>query len=259
VVETGDGRDGIVPEHAGAEAVRLAALPGVSVEGIATNVACAGNTTSLSEPLKRFREVGEAIARCLVPGQHGAGDDSHPNQMIFSAGGSGLLGLLLDESNTAGNSDTLSRLSELRCGEALLLGKIPRGTGGGLPLPEAHGDAFILDAPVLEVAVKQGRRQILVGLGIQDVGAGSLTPLSPALEVADATSDYLALVLTPSESSTDPLPEVGDRLAFIPSYHALLAAMTSPFVEKIFAGDRAHVNGLYPPEDSGSEDSATES
>lgn len=255
MIETGDGREGVAPGLAADEAVRLAGVPGAILSGVATNAACASGASSLDQPLDDFHAAAQRIIEVIGCGRYGAMAGSIGIRPVISAGGSGLLALLLGKER----SDWLERrfgwLTELRCGEALLLGNVPFGSGGGMPLPGAHTDACQLEAPVLESSRKKGRNRVLVGLGIQDIGAGEVTPLRPELAAGQATSDYLELTCDQTEAA---LPVVGDRLAFTPSYYALLAAMTSPFVNKVPVG--ADNLRDYPlPLPSASEDSVWDS
>lgn len=256
MIETGDGREGVVPALAADEAVRLAAIPGAILSGVATNAACASDAPSLRQPLDDFHAAAQDVLKVIGSGRSGAMAQVLGSRPVISAGGSGLLGLLLARER---DDDWLKRrfswLTELRSGEALLLGNIPCGRGGGAPLPGAHTDAFRLDAPVLESSRKDGRNRVLVGLGIQDIGAGEVTPLRPELTAGQATSDYLELTCDQSEAA---LPAVGDRLAFTPSYYALLAAMTSPFVKKVPVGAES-LRGYPVPLSSVSEDSVWDS
>ncbi|RJQ43904.1 MAG: hypothetical protein C4534_07260 [Gaiellales bacterium] len=224
LVETGDGREGVLPEQAEAEISRLGALPGAVAAGLATNTACARGVLAPGEPLERFRKTAGLTAPPAVAGAP---------RPVISAGGSGLLGLLQGGRQAGWLEEVFGWLTDLRSGEALLLGNIPAGGGGVAPLPGAHRDAFVLEAPALEVSDKGGRRQVLAGLGIQDIGAGKVTPVTPGLAAGTVTSDYLAL---DGSELMGALPAVGEILGFIPSYYALLAAMTSPFVEKVLVG-----------------------
>ncbi|MEK7817783.1 MAG: hypothetical protein AAB281_05965, partial [Actinomycetota bacterium] len=166
-----------------------------------------------------------------------------------SAGGSGLLKLLLEL--PAGEAAPLfGPLTELRCGEAILLGRIPSGEKPELYLPGANRDAFILEGAVLEVYAKAGRRQALVDIGVQDIGAGGLAPLDAGIKPVSATSDYLVVELEgaaggiaagsgatgDAAASGGSAPAAGSHLSFIPDYYALVGAMTSPFVDKIYKG-----------------------
>lgn len=230
MIETGDNREGVMPARAAAEAVRLAALPGACLAGVATITACSTITPSLRKPLDDFRTAASGVIAAAAPGRRSIEATREP--FVLSAGGSGLLGLLLEEDDGGWLAETFGELTELRCGEALLLGNVPGGGGATAALAGAHRDACVLTAPVLEIARKRGHCQALVALGSQDIGAGSVTPEEPGLAAVRATSDYLALDC----DRIPALPAVGELLSFIPDYYALLGAMTSPFVEKELAG-----------------------
>ena len=68
----------------------------------------------------------------------------------------------------------------------------------------------------------------LLNIGCEDIGVGSLTPLDPGVIVLGASSGYLVTDVTEAGRGA----EVGDELAFQPSYGALLAAMTSEYMKK---------------------------
>jgi predicted amino acid racemase len=221
MVETGDGREGIPAALAPAEARRLAGMEGAVLAGLATNAACARPQAPLGEALAVFAAAAQEVEREL-----GAG------LPVISAGGSGLLRLLLEagtasEEEASGARELFRPLTELRAGESLLLGRVPSGITPGLFLPGAHRDACVIEAPVLEVFEKNGRPQALAGLGVQDVGHGPLICRSAGISPARITSDYLML-----DCEREAAPAVGSRLTFIPTYYALLAAMSSPFVRK---------------------------
>lgn len=58
-----------------------------------------------------------------------------------------------------------------------------------------------------------------------------ITPEDPGLIVLGGSSDHLVLDV---EEASSPL-RVGDEVAFSPNYGALLAATTSPYVQKVSA------------------------
>lgn len=244
MVETGDGREGVPPELAAGEAARISEVQGVELAGLATNAACSRQPASLKDTLSLFYEVSSQVARGLKKkdpetrsrpdGSATAGAfgtrNSFPGFPIMSAGGSGLLALILNEGQESGSGESpLSGLTELRCGEAILLGRIPAGGGEDLFLPGAHRDALVIEGRVLELYRKEGRTQALLDFGLQDVGTAPLVCTS-GIKPRLATSDYLAVSC---EEEAGKL-RVGGCLTFIPTYYALLAAMTSPFVEKVF-------------------------
>ncbi|MFA5808962.1 MAG: alanine racemase [Thermoleophilia bacterium] len=229
MVETGDCREGVPAELAVEEAALLTELADSELVGIATNAACARESAPLGKALATFTHLAQQLHWRLKMKEGQA-------LPVISAGGSGLLKLMIGISGEAGGMDALfGPLTELRCGEVILLGRIPSGEAGDLYLPKAHRDAFLLEGVVLEVYEKAGRTQALVDFGCQDTGSASLIPYHEGITPVETSSDYLTVACDPPESLR-PGVTVGNRLTFIPSYYALLAAMTSPFVEKKFLG-----------------------
>jgi ornithine racemase len=213
-VETGDLREG-VPLEALEELARAAvAEPRVHLLGVSTNYACFEGTPA------GIRDSVEAIA--------GAATDLRaagiPVERV-SGGNSSLLGLL-------SKGETLpSEVTELRCGEALLLGQDALCYE---PLPGCRGDACVLRAEVLEEYTKPvregGRRRLVVGLGRQDLGSGAVKFVAADLQELGRSADYLVVEERGGRSGF----RVGDMVDMIPSYEALVAAWTSPYVELRF-------------------------
>jgi predicted amino acid racemase len=73
----------------------------------------------------------------------------------------------------------------------------------------------------------------LVNVGREDVVVEGLTPLDPRLAILGASSDYLIVDVGRAAGEIG----VGDALAFAPDYAALLALMTSSYVEKRVVGE----------------------
>lgn len=237
-VETGDGREGIPWGAAAEEAARLAGLDGAALSGLATTAACARPQALPLKALETFsRAVEKASLACSVPTEAPAGGTTAVGRpfQIVSAGGSGLLRLLVDPDESGKASTLFDFLTELRCGEAILLGRIPSGEEPDLFLPGAHRDAFVLEGRILEIFRKKGRRQALVDTGVQDIGAGRITPLQDGTRPIAATSDYLVVELK-GGSNDGASSAIGDRISFVLDYYALLAAMASPFVDKAYKG-----------------------
>jgi len=70
---------------------------------------------------------------------------------------------------------------------------------------------------------------------VQDMGGAALIPCHPGIIPASATSDYFTVTCASPELRANPL-QIGEMVSFIPTYYALLAAMTSPYVNKEFLG-----------------------
>jgi ornithine racemase len=121
-------------------------------------------------------------------------------------------------------------VTELRCGEALLLGQDALRYE---PLPGCHRGACVLRAEVLEEYTKsskpapQGRaRRLVLGIGRQDLSGGAVAFLEPGLSEVGRSADYLVVEIAAGASA----PAVGSVVEMLPAYEALVAAWTSPYV-----------------------------
>ncbi len=235
MVETGDGREGVPVKLAPREAKQLASLEGAALAGLATNAACARPGAPLAEAMTAFADAVRSVADAGVLYSAAGSTDPLP-PFLSSVGGSGLLRLLLDadseEQAVPGGQAPFGPATELRCGEAILLGRVPAGGPPALYVPGAHRDAFILEAPVLELFEKNGFPQALLGFGVQDVGHAPLMSLTEGVSPDKITSDYFVVNCTPGAAAS---LRIGSSLSFLLPYYGLLAAMTSPFVEKRYA------------------------
>jgi predicted amino acid racemase len=72
----------------------------------------------------------------------------------------------------------------------------------------------------------------ILGMGRQDVLVSGLAPLSNDVVILGSSSDHIIV-----ESRRGRL-SIGEQLRFHLDYGALLAAMTSPYVEKVFLQPR---------------------
>lgn len=255
MLETGDGREGVPLDLASDEASRIAGLPDAVLVGLATNTACARNDVPVSSSLQAFNDAAGRISWRLRRGRMGcAGGETGQSPKTVSAagaaafeegampllsvGGSGLLRMLTGsdedgEQHPGWGMSLFAPVTRLRCGEAILLGRIPSGHTPDLYLQGAHRDAFVLEGPVLEVYAKGGITQALIGFGVQDTGGAGLIPCHPGITPAGVTSDYLAINCASPELRANPL-KIGEPVRFLPTYYALVAAMTSPYMEKHF-------------------------
>lgn len=68
----------------------------------------------------------------------------------------------------------------------------------------------------------------LLNVGREDIDVEGIRPHEPRFEVLGASSGYLILDVTPAAGSL----RVGDELSFSVNYGALLAIMTSEYIEK---------------------------
>jgi len=229
MVDLGDLREGVWPgELVGflREAVRLA---GIRIRGIGTNLACFGAVAPSAENMRRLVELAGETEQTLAI----------TLDCISGANSSGL--------ELIGSGRMPTRINHARIGEAILLG---RETVHRRAWPGTFQDAFRLHAEVLELRTKPslpiGERcedafgayptftdrgdvlRALLDVGREDVDIAGLAAVAPGIVIVGGSSDYLVVDVTDAPGRL----HVGDDLAFAPKYGALLAAMTSEYVEK---------------------------
>lgn len=231
MVDLGDLREGVWADQALETALAADTVPGIELEGLGTNFACFGGVVPTPENLSRLAGLAEETGRRLGR-----------KVTVVSGGNSSSLGLVLAGRLPEG-------ITDLRIGEGILLGceTINRD-----PIPGAHLDAFVISAEVIEVRDKPSvppgpvgqdafggrpefrdrgiRRRAVLALGRQDAVPQGLQPLLAGIEVLGASSDHLVLDVT---ECPEPI-RVGGVMEFLPRYGCLLAAATSPFVEKVY-------------------------
>jgi ornithine racemase len=210
-VETGDRREGALPEEVTVLAREIARDTRLEMAGLSTNYACfqgaseglAASVDMVARTAASLRSDGLAVNR-------------------VSGGNSSVLRLLLQGSKLP------SEVTEIRCGEALLLGHDALLYE---PIPGCRGDACVLRAEVLEGYTKpargKGARRLVLGIGWQDLGGGAVKFLDRDLREVGRSADYLVV-----EAINDsPRASAGVMVDMIPAYESLVAAWTSPYVE----------------------------
>ena len=228
MVELGDLREGILPADLDPVVEETLSLEGIELMGIGTNLACFGGVAPTEAKMRRLSSLVRTTQR-----KHGirlrliSGGNSANYQWFVSSSDVGLI-------------------NHLRIGEAILLGcdSLTRQ-----PIPNLYTDAFTLVAEVIELKVKPSRpygriaqdafgrvpdfedkgcmRRAVLALGEQDVEPSLLKPKIP-VDVLGASSDHLIL-----DAGDAPLA-VGSEVRFDLGYGALLRAMTSPYVQKVY-------------------------
>lgn len=209
-IELGDGRDGVLPADLVRFAREVHALPNIDLKGIGANFACLRGvqpTASDVAELSRLADLVEA--------------DLGMTLGIISGGNSANL-------DWAFNAQSVGRINNLRLGESILRGRDPLTNA---PVPGLETEAITLVAEVIETKRKPatgtiGWRSILA-IGRQDIDPDGLTP-PPGMQMLGATSDHL-VVGTGGERLG-----IGDQVRFGLSYSALMRAMTSPYVARMF-------------------------
>jgi len=214
MLETGDYREGVSEEGLESLARAVAADPRLELAGVATNYACfQGEPHGIRSSVEAVAAAARRLRAC---GWH---------TPSVSAGNSSVLALVRSGERLP------PEVTELRCGEALLLGQDALVYQ---PLPGCRQDACRLRVEVLEGYTKPARdravRRLVLGVGHQDVGSGPVRFVEPGLRDLGRSSDYLIVGVDAGGPDMGP----GDHAEIVPSYAALVAAWTSPFVEVRF-------------------------
>jgi len=211
LVDTGDGREGVPEEGVLDLASEIASHPRLRLEGVATNFACfEGRPEGIRRSVERVAWAASMLQAAGLPLER------------VSGGNSSLLHLIME------GEDLPAAVTELRCGEALLLGHDALYYRA---LPGCRPDACVLRAEVVEGYTRPvaGRSvlRLVLGVGRQDLGSGPVRFAQPGLSEIGRSSDYLVVE---GERGRSNIP-VGTMLDMIPGYEALVAAWTSPYVE----------------------------
>ncbi len=228
MVEMGDRREGILPEDLDDIIEEVLRLKGVVLEGLGANFACFGGVKPTQEKMNHFSLLVETLEK------------KFGIALPMVSGGNSANFIWLEKHSAIG------RINNIRLGEAIFLGV---ETLYRKPIEGLYQDAFKLVAEVIEYKKKPSLPngevalnafgespkfedrgiipRAILGLGREDVDIDGLTP-QIEVDILGGSSDHL--ILDAKESGL----KVGDRVAFHLNYSALLSAMLSPFVKKVF-------------------------
>lgn len=229
MVDLGDLREGVLPEDLNSLVEKVKTLNGVEIAGIGTNLSCYGGVVPSPDNMGRLVGLANDIENRLGS-----------KLLTISGGNSSSLPLIA-------SGQMPSRINQMRIGEAILLG---RETLHRSAWPQTFQDVFQLQAEIIELKrkpsrplgeigedafggipefVDQGERlRALLDVGREDIAIEGVKPLDSRLRILGASSDHLIVDVTAVADTV----KVGDELSFSLNYAALLAAMTSPYVEK---------------------------
>jgi predicted amino acid racemase len=227
MVDTGDRREGVLPEDAHPTIRQAVDLDGVRVVGLGTNAGCFGGVLPTRESMQAFVDLVADV------------EDALGRTFPVVSGGSTVTLELVDAGTLP------DRVTELRVGEGILLGT---DVSRGQEIPWLRQDAFTLHAEVIESKRKPSmpegqrgrnvdgdepaledrgpRQRAILALGKQDVVPEKLTPLADGWEVLGASSDHTVCDVTDTPDTVT----VGDTVAFRMGYRALVQSFTSEYV-----------------------------
>jgi predicted amino acid racemase len=228
MVELGDLREGFLP-HEMKDVVReVLSLQGVRLAGIGANLACFGGV----KPDEKNMTLLSLLAQDI--------EDKFELHLEFVSIGCSTVYSWLK------SVDKAKKINNARLGDSLLLGGRDLKEKG---IPGLHYDAFTLVAEVIESKIKpsvpygeigldafgsiptfedRGEiRRIILNIGRQDVLYTQLYPRVD-IDILGASSDHLIV----DAKKTD--LKVGDEVEFDLDYGAMLAAMTSPYVTRVY-------------------------
>ena len=230
MVESGDRREGVLPEDTVAACRAILELPGIELAGIGTALNCLCGVLPTAENQEAFAAVVEQVESELGI-----------RFRLVSGGHSGNLHLVQ-------SGHVPVRFNHFRVGEAILTGT-DFSTWADLPMP--YMDAFKVYAEVIEVKEKPSapdgeigpdafmevhewpdlgvRRRAICALGEIDLRTSSLKPLRSGVSVVGASSDHLVLDVT----EADPPVRLGEEMAFDTLYPAVSTGWASSCTIKV--------------------------
>jgi predicted amino acid racemase len=219
MVETDDGREGLLPEEVMDFCMTVVnKYKSIELYGLGTNARCYTNKGPTAESIKMIIGLKKKIARAtgkVVP--------------IVSGGNSSIWNMIEKGSVPEG-------INQVRIGEAILLG---HNTVNYNPIKGAFTDAFILEAEIIEIKRKDGYAyKIILALGLQDTNSRNVYCCDPDLHIIGQSSDHTILGIKGDRSKKGRercfVLEIGNKVAFNLDYFGLLSSMTSPFVKKSY-------------------------
>jgi len=229
MIDLGDLREGFWPDDVLSAAREIVELPNIKLQGIGTNLTCYGGVIPTRENMQSLIDWAWRIE-----------DVTGVRVETISGGNTSSLPLIA-------SGKMPKEINHLRIGEGILLG---RETIHRNVWPGTSQDAFRLKAEVIELKEKpsvpigetgqdafghtpvfEDKGEMLRGIlnvGREDVDIEGLQPVDERLSILGASSDHLLMDVTPMQSGI----ALGDTVEFTLNYSALLASMTSLYVDK---------------------------
>lgn len=234
MIDVGDLREGIFfdREDEIMEVVeKTLQLKGVKLIGLGTNLTCFGGIIPCRDNLGRLTELRNRIQE-----KFGIALE------ILSGGNSSSLHLIQ-------NNCMPKDINQLRLGTSIVLGTVEINN---TRVSNTYIDAFKLFAEIIEVKEKPSKpigeigkdsfgkkplfkdrgiiKRAICAIGKQDIDIDWMTPKDRGIVILGGSSDHLIVDITNAKENY----VVGDEITFLLDYVAILKAMTSPYVCKIY-------------------------
>ncbi len=228
MVELGDLREGIMPEDLDEVVSETVALGGVRLAGIGVNLSCFGGVKPSENNMSQLASIAREIER------------QFKLSLEFVSIGCSTVYTWLKTVSAAG------KINCVRTGDSLLLGGRDLEEKG---IPGLYYDAFTLVAEVIESKIKPSVphgeigidafgtiptfvdrgtiRRLILNIGRQDVLYTQLYPRID-IDILGSSSDHLIADAKKTDLG------IGDEVEFDIDYGAMLQAMTSPYVTKVY-------------------------
>jgi|YNPMSStandDraft_2_1061718.scaffolds.fasta_scaffold00068_29 predicted amino acid racemase len=230
-VESGDAREGFLPEELLTIGEGLRELSWISIQGIGSTLACLSGILPSGATVEQLVSLKRELSKKLGG-----------REIALSVGGTTFLELWE-------SCKGLEGVDEVRFGEAFLFGSdISRKKN----IDWLKQGAFTFFIEVVEVRSKEvdrfssrgfdafgsavtaslegKRKRALLAVGKQDVDEKQLYFLDTGVKIVGATSNYLVVDIEESEKEY----RVGDVMCCRAGYGAVLRAFLSPYVEKVY-------------------------
>lgn len=233
MVELGDLREGIMPCDVASVVKKVLRYPNIALLGIGANLACRNGVSPDDTNMTLLSATADSIEAMF-----------NIKLKVVTGGNSANLNWTLD-------GDKPTRINDLRLGESILLGREPLHRQ---PIEGLHTDAIVSIAEAIESKIKpalpwgqiaesafsnlppnqtnsadNNKRisQTILAIGHQDTDPSGLQ-LPSGMSILGASSDHL--IADAGRFAIRP----GSEITMRPNYSALLRAMTSPFVAKVW-------------------------
>jgi len=232
MLEMGDRREGVTEGELLPLCEMVMEAPGLRLAGLGANFMCASGVLPTIPKLEALCRHAEDV------------ETRFGTRLDYVSGGNSANLPMMETARMP------ERINQLRIGAGILRGE---NALTGETLPWLRGDAFTLEAELVEIKTKPslpdgetgrdafGNRQTfldrgdrvrgIVNLGRVDIRLDGLASRERDVEITTASSDHLIVDLTGSKRYA-----VGDTMRFDMDYGALVQAMLSPYLEKRLAG-----------------------